>query len=107
MKVGGGPVGRNAVERGINGLKQWRGIATRYEKTATTYLAGLQMVGVFLWSARWSNRKITGGTPVDGRPVRARAGGKIPARNHHNGHTVPPGCTDGHSCRCCLNLRQR
>lgn len=28
---------RNAVERCINRLKQWRGIATRYEKTATVY----------------------------------------------------------------------
>ncbi|AIR96089.1 hypothetical protein SGLAU_00305 [Streptomyces glaucescens] len=28
---------RNTVERCINRLKQWRGIATRYEKTATIY----------------------------------------------------------------------
>jgi transposase len=26
---------RNTVERCINRLKQWRGLATRYEKTAT------------------------------------------------------------------------
>ncbi|GHI53712.1 hypothetical protein Srubr_35580 [Streptomyces rubradiris] len=31
---------------------QWRGIATRYEKTATVYLAGLHIAGIFLWSAR-------------------------------------------------------
>ncbi|RPK69014.1 Transposase DDE domain protein [Streptomyces sp. ADI95-17] len=43
---------RNAVERCINRLKQWRGIATRYEKTATVYLAGLHIAGIFLWSAR-------------------------------------------------------
>lgn len=43
---------RNTVERCINRLKQWRGIATRYEKTATIYLAGLQIAGIFLWSAR-------------------------------------------------------
>jgi transposase len=43
---------RNAVERCINRLKQWRGIATRYEKTATVYLAGLHIAGFFLWSAR-------------------------------------------------------
>lgn len=42
---------RNTVERCINRLKQWRGIATRYEKTATTYLAGLHIAGIFLWSA--------------------------------------------------------
>ncbi|MEU9289473.1 IS5 family transposase [Streptomyces sp. NPDC048275] len=43
---------RNTVERCINRLKQWRGIATRYDKTATTYLAGLHIAGIFLWSAR-------------------------------------------------------
>ncbi|AYV25383.1 Transposase DDE domain protein [Streptomyces sp. ADI95-16] len=43
---------RNTVERCINRLKQWRGIATRYEKTATIYLAGLYVAGIFLWSAR-------------------------------------------------------
>lgn len=43
---------RNTVERCINRLKQWRGLATRYEKTATIYLAGLYVAGIFLWSAR-------------------------------------------------------
>ena len=43
---------KNTVERCINRLKQWRGIATRYEKTATIYLAGLHIAGIFLWSAR-------------------------------------------------------
>ena len=43
---------RNTVERCINRLKQWRGIATRYEKTATIYLAGLHIAGIFLWSAQ-------------------------------------------------------
>jgi transposase len=44
--------GRNVVERSFNHHKQWRGIATRYEKTATIYLAGLHIAGIFLWSAR-------------------------------------------------------
>ncbi|MFE7444522.1 IS5 family transposase [Streptomyces chartreusis] len=43
---------RNTVEPCINRLKQWRGIATRYEKTATIYLAGLRVAGIFLWSDR-------------------------------------------------------
>jgi transposase len=43
---------RNTVERCINRLKQWRGIATRYEKTAAIYLAGLHIPGIFLWPAR-------------------------------------------------------
>ncbi|MFE4924836.1 hypothetical protein [Streptomyces sp. NPDC056661] len=38
-------------------MKQWRGIATRYENTATIYLAGLHVAGIFIWSARWSKRK--------------------------------------------------
>ncbi|MFI2206721.1 hypothetical protein ACH47Z_39570 [Streptomyces sp. NPDC020192] len=40
------------LERCINRSKQWRGIATRYEKTATIHLAGLHVAGIFLWSVR-------------------------------------------------------
>lgn len=43
---------RNTVERCINRLKQWRGLATRYDKTATVYLAGLHIAAIFIWSAR-------------------------------------------------------
>ncbi len=43
---------RNTVERCINRLKRWRGIATRYEKTTTIYLAGLHIAGNSLWPAR-------------------------------------------------------
>lgn len=38
--------------RCINRLKQWRGLATRYDKTATIYLAGLRLAAIFIWSAR-------------------------------------------------------
>ncbi len=34
---------RNTVERLINKLKAWRGIATRYDKTPASYLAGLHL----------------------------------------------------------------
>ncbi len=34
---------RNTVERCINRLKQRRGLATRYDKTASIYLAGLHI----------------------------------------------------------------
>ncbi|GAA3484942.1 hypothetical protein GCM10018966_094740 [Streptomyces yanii] len=37
-------------------LQQWRGIATRYEKTATICPAALHIAGIFLWSSRWSER---------------------------------------------------
>ncbi|MFD4862756.1 IS5 family transposase [Streptomyces atratus] len=43
---------RNTVERCINRLKNWRGLATRYEKTATVFRAGLHIAGIFIWSAR-------------------------------------------------------
>ncbi|RNG38236.1 transposase [Streptomyces sp. NEAU-LD23] len=43
---------RNAVERCINKLKQWRGLATRYDKTAAIYLAGLHIAAIFIWPAR-------------------------------------------------------
>ncbi|MGW7507654.1 transposase [Streptomyces massasporeus] len=43
---------RDTLERCINRLKQWRSIATRYETTATVYLAGLHIAGNFLWVAR-------------------------------------------------------
>lgn len=42
----------NTGERCSNRPKQWQGIATRYEKTAALYLAGLHIAGLFLWSAR-------------------------------------------------------
>lgn len=43
---------RNTVERCINKLKQWRGLATPNDKTATIYLAGLHIAGIFIWSDR-------------------------------------------------------
>ncbi|KOV36984.1 transposase [Streptomyces sp. XY431] len=43
---------RNTVERCINRLKNWRGLATRYEKTAVVFQAGLHIAGIFIWSAR-------------------------------------------------------
>lgn len=35
-----------------NRLKNWRGLATRYEKSATVSQAALHIAGIFLWSAR-------------------------------------------------------
>jgi putative transposase len=34
---------RNTVERAFNRLKNWRGIATRYDKYAMTYLGGVAL----------------------------------------------------------------
>ena len=40
---------RNVVERLINRLKQWRRIATRYEKRAANYQAMLTVAAILLW----------------------------------------------------------
>ena len=42
--------GRNVVERCFNKLKQWRGIATRFDKTARCYLAGLTLAAALIWT---------------------------------------------------------
>jgi len=39
---------RNTVERGFNGFKHWRGIATRYDKYALTYLGGLTLAAIVI-----------------------------------------------------------
>ncbi|MFF7183618.1 IS5 family transposase [Streptomyces sp. NPDC008121] len=40
---------RNVVERCFNRLKQWRGIATRYDKTRESYRAAVTIASLFLW----------------------------------------------------------
>ncbi|WP_324794593.1 hypothetical protein SJX93_17275 [Streptomyces cyaneofuscatus] len=42
---------RDTVEQCINQLKQWRGLATRYDKTATISLGGLNIAAAFIWLA--------------------------------------------------------
>ncbi|RKN08914.1 IS5/IS1182 family transposase, partial [Streptomyces radicis] len=37
------------VERAINRMKAWRGIATRYDKTPDSYLAGLYLRASMIW----------------------------------------------------------
>jgi transposase len=41
--------GRNTVERSFSLFKQWRGIATRYDKLALTYRAGVVLYAVVIW----------------------------------------------------------
>ena len=55
--AGGRPVGfdsdayrgRNVIERAFNRLKNWRAVATRYDKHAAIYRGGLILAAVLLW----------------------------------------------------------
>jgi transposase len=42
---------RDVVERCVNRLKQWRGIATRYEKRAVNYRAAIVIAARMIWLA--------------------------------------------------------
>jgi transposase len=42
--------GRNVVERHFNLAKQWRGLATRYDKLAITYRAAYLLCACIAWS---------------------------------------------------------
>ena len=41
--------GRNVVERAFNRFKNWRAIATRYDKHAVNYRAGVVIAAIMLW----------------------------------------------------------
>ena len=40
---------RNVIERCFNRLKNWRALATRYDKHATIYRGGLVVAALYLW----------------------------------------------------------
>ena len=44
--------GRNVVERSFQRTKQWRGIATRYDKHNLNYRGGAVLNAIFLWLKR-------------------------------------------------------
>ena len=54
---GGRPVGydavdyknRNVIERAFNVFKNWRGLATRYDKHALVYRGGLVLAAILMW----------------------------------------------------------
>jgi transposase len=59
-RTGGRPPGfdaeaykqRNTVERCINRLEQWRGLAMRTDKLAIAYQAALHVAAIFIWARR-------------------------------------------------------
>ncbi len=40
---------RNVIERGFNRIKNWRGLATRYDKHAVIYRGGVVVASIVLW----------------------------------------------------------
>nr|WP_236650401.1 transposase [Kutzneria albida] len=42
--------GRNVIECGSTVIKQWRGIATRYDKLAVVYRAAIVLHAVITWT---------------------------------------------------------
>ena len=40
---------RNVIERSFNDHKQWRGIATRYDKLASTYRGAVVLRAITIW----------------------------------------------------------
>lgn len=49
--------GRNVIERGFNDTKQWRGLASRYDKLVLTYRGGAVLRAVTLWASRMSETR--------------------------------------------------
>lgn len=40
---------RNVVERAFNHIKNWRGLATRYDKHALVYRGGVVLASILMW----------------------------------------------------------
>ena len=43
------------IERGFNSVKQWRGLATRYDKLAVRYEATTHIAMINIWSRALAN----------------------------------------------------
>lgn len=53
---------RNRIERMFNRLKQFRRIATRYDKTAFSFISFLCLAAAKLWLPSFVNRRLIGAT---------------------------------------------
>lgn len=49
---------RNVVERCLSRLKQFRAIATRFDKPATRYRAGLHIASLILWRRQPAHERL-------------------------------------------------
>ena len=77
---------RNVVERLWGRLKEWRAVATRYEKTARSFVSVLQLAATLGWiknqqgsvsSFKPTFRIIQAGHPSDAPPARTSHGGPL------------------------------
>lgn len=50
---------RNVVERGLNSLEQWRGIATRFHNKARYSHATLTLASILIWLRTWPSTSHT------------------------------------------------
>jgi transposase len=58
---------RNVIERSFNTVKQWRGLATRYDKLAIIYRGGAVLRAITVWAAHLSGSRTSrspGPTPT-------------------------------------------
>ena len=46
---------RNVVERNFNTVKQWRGLATRYDKLAIVYRGGAVLRAITIWTSAFGD----------------------------------------------------
>ena len=54
------------MERCVNRLKQWRAVATHFEKRALNYRALVVIAALFIWLNPWSASPTTGSCATQG-----------------------------------------
>jgi transposase len=79
---------RNLVERCFSKLKHSRRLATRYDKTADSYIGFILIASTRLWVRHFVNRTQSGGRISSLQTLAAVGGSQCPGDNLHS----PPGC---------------
>jgi DDE family transposase len=83
----------NTVERLINKLKTWRGLAARNDKTPESYLAGLHLRGTIIWIRSLHNTEQLQLRTAPGTPAAVRYIRRSVAMS--SAFLVYPGCLGG------------
>lgn len=84
---------RNTVERGFSRLKQWRGIATRYDKYAVTYLGGVTLAAAVIYHRVPSRPPGPSEQRHPGRPWRSALPATHPRNPNPRNSRTSPGLT--------------